>query len=109
MVIEETEVLLQGVSHTKYKNGMWYLDTCATSHMIGEKNLNFDLDQTYKGRVKFGDDSRIPIEGQGKILLNTKSGSKKESFNHGHGEIHLLLSHRDNSEFKSLSQLYSET
>ena len=51
---------------------MWYLDTRASGHMTREKNLIFDHSESHKGIVRFGDGSRISIEGYGKILLNSK-------------------------------------
>ena len=44
--------------------------------MTGKKNLFYELDETYKGNVTFGDDSRISIEGRGKILLNSKGDTQ---------------------------------
>ncbi|CAA7394595.1 unnamed protein product [Spirodela intermedia] len=76
MAFEDSDVLLQGISQSELMNDMWYLDMEATSHMSSEKTLFFELDESSKGGVHFGDDSHIPIEGRGKILLNTKSGSK---------------------------------
>ena len=40
--------------------------------MTRGKYLIFDLDDSYKAKVKFGDGSRISIEGKGKIILNSK-------------------------------------
>ena len=40
--------------------------------MKGGKDLIFNHDDLYKGTVKFGDGSRISIEGRDKILLNSK-------------------------------------
>ena len=78
MAIEETDndILLQGIVQSELEEGLWYLDTGATSHMTGKKNLFYDLDETYKGNVRFGDDSRIRIEGRGKILLNSKGDTQ---------------------------------
>ena len=44
--------------------------------MTGKKNLFYELDESYKGNVRFGDDSRIRIEGRGKILLNSKGDTQ---------------------------------
>ena len=54
---------------------MCYLNTKASGHMICEKALFYELDETYKGKVKFGDNSRISIEGKGTILLNSWDNS----------------------------------
>ena len=44
--------------------------------MTGKRNLFYELDESYKGNVRFGDDSRIRIEGRGKILLNSKGDTQ---------------------------------
>ena len=44
--------------------------------MTGKKNLFYELDESFKGNVRFGDDSRIRIERRGKILLNSKGDTQ---------------------------------
>ena len=64
MAVEESnKILLQCTSQCNLNRGMWYLDTGASGHMIGEKDLIFDLDDSYKGKVRFQDGSRVSIEG----------------------------------------------
>ena len=77
MAIEENnnDILLQGIVQSELE-GLWYLDTSATSHMTSKRNLFYELDESYKGNVRFGDDSRIMIEGKGKILLNSKGNTQ---------------------------------
>ena len=67
---------MQGVSKIDLSNAVWYLDTGAPSHMTGKKHLFYDLNEIFKGKVLFGDDSTINIEGKGTILLNTQIGSQ---------------------------------
>ena len=78
MAIEETniDIFVQGIVQSEREEGLWYLDTGATSHMIGKRNLFYELDESYKANVRFGDDSRIIIEGKGKILLNSKGNTQ---------------------------------
>ena len=76
MAIEASdEILLQGVSQCDLSKGMWYLDTGASRHMIGGKDLIYCLDDFYKGTVRFRDGWRISIEGRGKIVLNSKDNT----------------------------------
>lgn len=56
---------------------VWFLDTGATNHMTGNKDLFSTLDATVKGTVKLGDSLSVQIEGRGSILLETKSGEHK--------------------------------
>ncbi|CAA7407636.1 unnamed protein product [Spirodela intermedia] len=87
MAFEEYEVLLQEISHFDLGQGLWYFDTWVTSHMTGERSFFHDLDESHKGRVRFGDDSQINIEASrplelihsdlcGPIDLETLGGSK---------------------------------
>ena len=76
MAIEGSdEILPQGVSQCDLNKGMWYLDTSASGHMTGDKDLISDLDDSYKATVRFGDGSRISIEGRDKIVLNSKDNT----------------------------------
>ena len=43
------EILLQGVSQCDLSKGMWYLDTDASRHITGGKELIYDLDR-YEAR-----------------------------------------------------------
>lgn len=54
-----------------------YLDYGASNHMTGNESYFKDIDETILGKVRFGDDSRIDIKGNGFILFITESGSKK--------------------------------
>jgi hypothetical protein len=47
----------------------WVLDTDATNHMTGARDIFIELDLQIWGMVKFGDDSVTKIEGQGSIIL----------------------------------------
>ena len=69
------EILLQGISQCDLSKGMWYLDTGASGHMIGGRELICDLDDSYKGTIRFRDGSKISIKGKGKIILNSKDNT----------------------------------
>ncbi|CAA7409068.1 unnamed protein product [Spirodela intermedia] len=66
--------LLQGAMETQIKDGMWYLDTGATNHMTGDRNLFYELTESPGRVVKFGDGSNIDILDKGSIL-NHKGNS----------------------------------
>ena len=76
MAIETSdEVLLQGISQCDLSKGMGYIHRGASGHMTGGRELICDLDDSYKGIVRFGDGSKISIEGKGKIILNSKDNT----------------------------------
>ncbi|KAD3640707.1 hypothetical protein E3N88_29930 [Mikania micrantha] len=56
---------------------VWYLDTWATNHMSGNKELFTTLDTNIEGTVRFGDNSCVKVEGRGSILLECKTGDQK--------------------------------
>ena len=67
MVIAEkyADVLVQGMSCGYPIDDMWYLDTVASSHMIGMKTLYQSLDESHKRLMRFGDGSSIRYEDKG--------------------------------------------
>ena len=63
------DVLLQGVQEMKIQDNLWYLDTGASSHMIGIKSFFNSIDENLKGVIRFGDESSVAYEGKGSISM----------------------------------------
>ena len=74
MVEEVSDLLLHGSEGASFDPTLWYLDSGATNHMSGCRNFFYELDESTSGFVKFGDNSRIQIEGKGVIEINKKNG-----------------------------------
>jgi len=55
----------------------WYLDSGATHHMTGRRELFTDLDTTARGTVRFGDESKVEIHGVGSIIFEAKNGEHR--------------------------------
>ncbi|KAK9074991.1 hypothetical protein SSX86_003310 [Deinandra increscens subsp. villosa] len=55
---------------------MWYLDNGASNHMTGRKDAFVELNQSVTGYVRFGDGSRVSIEGKGTLLFIGKTGDQ---------------------------------
>ena len=70
---EESAFLVQQELGEKQKN-IWYLDTGASNHMCGYRELFGDLDETKQGLVTFGDTSKVPFKGIGSIPIKMKNG-----------------------------------
>ena len=44
---------------------LWYLDNGASNHMTGMRSFFAELDEKVTGKVRFGDGSKVQIEGKG--------------------------------------------
>lgn len=68
---------LRSINEEPNKSNLWYLDNGASNHMTGGKEKFRELDNTIRGYVKFGDGSRVRIEGKGSIIFQCKNGEKR--------------------------------
>jgi hypothetical protein len=74
--LEEEKVLL----HDRTRNTathVWYLETCASNRMTGDKAQFSELNLSVGGTVRFGDGRNVGIEGRGTILFELKDGGHK--------------------------------
>jgi len=55
----------------------WYLDNGASNHMTGDKRYFDNLNESIKGKVRFGDDSRIDIKEKGTIAFTDMNGKSR--------------------------------
>ena len=46
------------------KKTVWYLESGASNHMTGHKELSTEIDDTISGEVTFGDSSKIAFKGK---------------------------------------------
>jgi len=70
----DSTILLTFGGNEKIGNNVWFLDSGASNHMTGRKELFVELDESTKGDVSFGDNSKSEIKGKGKILIKTRNG-----------------------------------
>ena len=71
VVVEEaSDLLLHGSEGVPSDPALWYLDTGTTNHMTGCREFFLNLDKSTSGFVKFGNNSKIRIEGRGDIEIN---------------------------------------
>jgi len=56
---------------------VWYLDTSASNHMCRHTHLFVDILEIEDGHVSFGDSTKVPIKGKGKIFFFPKEWKDK--------------------------------
>ncbi|XP_057463819.1 uncharacterized protein LOC130753660 [Actinidia eriantha] len=67
----ETTVLLAYESNEGKDKNTWYLDTGASNHMCGDKGLFVELGESIRGKVSFGDLSKVPVKGRAARVHDT--------------------------------------
>ncbi|GKB35149.1 retrovirus-related pol polyprotein from transposon TNT 1-94 [Tanacetum coccineum] len=75
-VEDEDDLTLLMARHDEQEERIepWHIDSVASNHMTGEEDLFVDMEKS-KGNVTFGDESKAPVKGKGKILIRAKDGS----------------------------------
>ncbi|MFS7989867.1 putative RNA-directed DNA polymerase [Helianthus anomalus] len=74
---KETVLLMASVDEEREKKeGIWFLDSACSNHMSGTKDWFIRLDETYKHKVKLGNDLRLDVTGIGDIRLNVDGTSQ---------------------------------
>jgi hypothetical protein len=79
-------------------DGLWYLDTGASSHMTGERGMFSSLDESVRGKVRFGDGSVVEICGRGSVVFQCLTGDHRAL-----GDVYFIPALRSN--IISLGQL----
>ncbi|XP_019242532.1 PREDICTED: uncharacterized protein LOC109222661 [Nicotiana attenuata] len=72
---EDATLLLACKGEESAEKHRWYLDSGASSHICGKKDLFVELEELNRGTITFGDSSRVKIKGKGTILIRLKDGS----------------------------------
>ncbi|KAD1384633.1 hypothetical protein E3N88_42909 [Mikania micrantha] len=75
--LNEEKVIPQNYNLNPDEDQTWFLDNGASNHMTGNRNLFSKLDYNTIGRVRFGDGSRVDIEGKGLIVVSCKNGEQR--------------------------------
>ncbi|GJR27088.1 retrovirus-related pol polyprotein from transposon TNT 1-94 [Tanacetum coccineum] len=75
-VQDEDELTLLMARHDEQEEMIkpWHINSAASNHMMGKEDLFVEMEQS-KGNVTFGDESKAPVKGKGKILIRAKDGS----------------------------------
>ena len=65
---------LMAHSSTEQDQCTWFLDSGASNHMTGSRQLFTELDEKVQGDISFGDLSKVPVQGRGNIVIKRKNG-----------------------------------
>ena len=58
-------------------DGIWYLDSSASSHMTGCREMFMVLDESVRGTVRFGVGSVVRIEGRSTVVFECLTGDQR--------------------------------
>ncbi|KAI3518152.1 hypothetical protein L1887_06594 [Cichorium endivia] len=75
---ESLKPQLQTHGNSQNLSRIWYLDTGASNHMTGDKSKFRSLNESIQGYVKFGNESRVRIEGKGSVVFKCKDGGQRK-------------------------------
>ncbi|KAG6513031.1 hypothetical protein ZIOFF_031177 [Zingiber officinale] len=76
----ESETLLLASNSLPANENVWFLDTGCSNHMCGRRELFSELDESIQSEVTFGNKTKVPILGKGKIYIQLKDGSQNFIF-----------------------------
>ena len=69
-IVPELHLTDEGVR----SGNVWFLDSGANNHMTGNVQKFKELDHAVLGKVRFGDDSTVEIQGRGTVVFQGKHG-----------------------------------
>lgn len=76
-LLNEEKVIPRVGDEENCKKLSWYLDTGASNHMSGCRDVFTELDMTVSGTVKFGDGSVAEIRGRGTVMFQSQTEEHK--------------------------------
>nr|GEU68731.1 putative reverse transcriptase domain-containing protein [Tanacetum cinerariifolium] len=105
VLLNEENVTLQLRTHGVAPNQsrVWYLDTGASNHITGDKYKFKNLNEMVQGYVKFGNETKVRIEGKGSIVFQCKNEEqqKLDEVHDGIGKLLMKVHRSPNRLYKT--------
>ncbi|XP_019242635.1 PREDICTED: uncharacterized protein LOC109222773, partial [Nicotiana attenuata] len=88
---EDATLLLACKGEESAEKHRWYLDSGASSHICGKRDLFVELEELNRGTITFGDSSRVKIKGKGCIFgKQARKSFPKESLTRARCPLELI-------------------
>ncbi|XP_022632199.1 uncharacterized protein LOC111240774 [Vigna radiata var. radiata] len=71
---EDGTLQLDYEGQDKGEDNQWYLDSGASNHICGKISMLVKLDESVKGNMTFGDESKVAVKGKGNVLIRLNNG-----------------------------------
>ncbi|KAK2370871.1 putative mitochondrial protein [Trifolium repens] len=68
-------LLMVTTNNADDQSKLWYLDTGCSNQMTGHRDWLLEFDGKFKSTVKFADNSIVPVEGKGKVMVHRQNGN----------------------------------
>ncbi|XP_024962791.1 uncharacterized protein LOC112502978 [Cynara cardunculus var. scolymus] len=75
---DDTMFMMLSIQEPNLRN-LWYLESGCSNHMIGNRELFLNLEESEKKDVKIGDDKKLSVHGSGDIAIKINDKDKKIS------------------------------
>ncbi|XP_073025197.1 uncharacterized protein [Primulina eburnea] len=76
----EAKLLMAYHDYAKIMSDIWCLDSGCSNHMTNEKSLRKELDDSYKLKVRIGDNKQMQVEGKGIVAIKNDHSSVNPVF-----------------------------
>lgn len=77
VILDEVRAQVHLGKEDDQRDVAWYLDTGASNHMTGRRDVFAELDTGVTGSIKFGNGSIVDIRGRGTVLFSCQTGQHR--------------------------------
>lgn len=74
---DDARLFMAYIKNQELAQDIWFVDSGCSNHMSGKRENFVKLDETYKLKVRLGDNNSIQVEGKGTVTVKTLNGVRK--------------------------------